>query len=98
MSHSSPLPFIKDLDKNLLVPYYLMSSYLYYKEDKSVLTDGEFDLLCLRLLDEWNDIVHWHKELINKDDLTSGTGYAISEYPSRVKFAAQSFYRRFKDK
>ena len=97
MSRDS-LPLIKNLNKNLLVPYYLMSSYLYYKEDKAVLLDSEFDLVCQRLLDEWDNIVHWHKELINKDDLTSGTGYAISEYPKRVKFAAQSFYRRFRDK
>ena len=94
MSRDS-LPLIKNLDKNLLVPYYLMSSYLYYKEDKSVLLDSEFDLVCQRLLDEWDDIVHWHKELINKDDLSAGTGYAISEYPNRVKYAALSFYSKY---
>ena len=94
MSRDS-LPLIKNLDKNLLVPYYLMSSYLYYKEDKAVLLDSEFDLVCQRLLDEWDDIVHWHKELINKDDLSAGTGYAIGEYPNRVKYAALSFYSKY---
>ena len=94
MSRNS-LPLIKNLDKNLLVPYYLMSSYLYYKEDKAVLLDSEFDLVCQRLLDEWDDIVHWHKELINKDDLSAGTGYAIGEYPNRVKYAALSFYSKY---
>ena len=94
MSRDS-LPLIKNLDKNLLVPYYLMSSYLYYKEDKAVLRDSEFDLVCQRLLDEWDDIVHWHKELINKDDLSAGTGYAIGEYPNRVKYAALSFYSKY---
>ena len=72
-----------------------MSSYLYYKEDKAVLLDSEFDLVCKRLYDEWDDIVHWHKELINKEDLIAGTGYAISKYPDRVKFAAHSFYHRY---
>ena len=94
MSRDS-LPLIKNLDKNLLVPYYLMSSYLYYKEDKAVLLDSEFDLVCQRLLDEWDNIVHWHKGLINKDDLLAGTGYAISEYPNRVKYAALSFYSKY---
>ena len=94
MSRDSLL-LIKNLDKNLLVPYYLMSSYLYYKEDKAVLLDSEFDLVCQRLLDEWDDIVHWHKELINKDDLSAGTGYAIGEYPNRVKYAALSFYSKY---
>ena len=94
MSRDS-LPLIKNLDKNLLVPYYLMSSYLYYKEDKAVLLDSEFDLVCQRLLDEWDDIVHWHKELINKDDLSAGTGYAIGKYPNRVKYAALSFYSKY---
>ena len=94
MSRDS-LPLIKNLNKNLLVPYYLMSSYLYYKEDKAVLLDSEFDLVCQRLLDEWDDIVHWHKELINKDDLSAGTGYAIGEYPNRVKYAALSFYSKY---
>ena len=94
MSRDS-LPLIKNLDKNLLVPYYLMSSYLYYKEDKAVLLDSEFDLVCQRLLDEWDNIVHWHKELINKDDLSAGTGYAIGEYPNRVKYAALSFYSKY---
>ena len=94
MSRDS-LPLIKNLNKNLLVPYYLMSSYLYYKEDKAVLLDSEFDLVCQRLLDEWDNIVHWHKELINKDDLSAGTGYAISEYPNRVKYAALSFYNKY---
>ena len=94
MSRDS-LPLIKNLNKNLLVPYYLMSSYLYYKEDKAVLLDSEFDLVCQRLLDEWDNIVHWHKELINKDDLSAGTGYAINEYPNRVKYAALSFYSKY---
>ena len=94
MSRDS-LPLIKNLDKNLLVPYYLMSSYLYYKEDKAVLLDSEFDLVCQRLLDEWDDIVHWHKELIIKDNLSAGTGYAIGEYPNRVKYAALSFYSKY---
>ena len=74
-----------------LVPYYLMSSYLYYKKDKQVLTDDEFDTLCKRLLDEWDSIEHMHKHLITKEDLQAGTGYAI-EYTNMIIGAAERWY------
>ena len=75
-----------------LVPYYLMSSYLYYKKDKQVLTDDEFDTLCKRLLDEWDSIEHMHKHLITKEDLQAGTGYAI-EYTNMIIGAAERWYK-----
>ena len=74
-----------------LVPYYLMSSYLYYQCDKQVLNDDEYDTLAKRLLDEWDSIEHMHKHLITKDDLTAGTGYAI-KYNNRIKNAAERWY------
>ena len=43
---------IDTLHTKQLVPYYLMSSYLYYHCDKSVLSDGDYDALGKRLLDE----------------------------------------------
>ena len=89
------IPTIRDLDKNLLVPYYLMNSYLYYKEDKSVLLDSEFDLLCKRLDAEWDSIDHYHKDLIDRDDLSAGTGFGISNYPDRVKYGARAFYQKY---
>ncbi len=75
-----------------LVPYYLMSSYLYYKKDKQVLTDDEFDTLCKRLLDEWDSIEHMHKHLITKEDLQAGTGYAI-KYTNMIMGAAERWYK-----
>ena len=74
-----------------LVPYYLMSSYLYYKKNKQVLTDDEFDTLCKRLLDEWDSIEHMHKHLITKEDLKAGTGYAI-KYTNMIIGAAERWY------
>ena len=82
-----------DLNKGLLIPYYLMSSYLYYKEDKSVLTDEEYDYLCKRLLDEWDSVEHMHKYLIDKGALKAGTGYQIKDYPARVIGGAKSWYK-----
>jgi len=77
-----------------LVPYYLMSSYLYYHCDKQVLNDDEFDALGKRLLDEWDSVEHMHKHLITKDDLTAGTGYAI-KYTNMIKNAAIRWHKEY---
>jgi len=81
---------IETLNINRLVPFYLMSSYLYYKEDKQVLTDEDFDRLAKRLLDNWDSVEHMHKHLISKEDLQAGTGYAI-QYTQRIINAAKSW-------
>ena len=67
-----------------------MSSYLYYKEDRQVLTDEEFDKLAKRLLDNWDSVEHMHKHLISKEDLQAGTGYAI-QYTQRIINAAKNW-------
>ena len=40
------------------------------------------------MLERWDDIDHYHKEYINKDDLEAGT--FLGEYPSRVEGALRS--------
>ncbi len=80
---------IEEISINRLVPVYLMSSYLYYKKDQSKLSDGEFDMLCKRMLDNWKQIKHPHKNLIKKKDLEAGTGYAIRKYPTIVMSSAE---------
>jgi NAD-dependent DNA ligase len=81
---------IETLYINRLVPFYLMSSYLYYKEDRQVLTDEDFDRLAKRLLDNWDSVEHMHKHLISKEDLQAGTGYAI-QYTQRIINAAKNW-------
>ena len=81
---------IETLHINRLVPFYLMSSYLYYKEDRQVLTDEDFDRLAKRLLDNWDKVEHMHKHLISKEDLQAGTGYAI-KYTQRIINAAKNW-------
>ncbi len=81
---------IETLHINRLVPFYLMSSYLYYKEDRQVLTDEDFDRLAKRLLDNWDSVEHMHKHLISKEDLQAGTGYAI-QYTQRIINAAKNW-------
>ena len=79
-------------NKNMLVPYYLMFSYAYYKENESLIPDTEYDQICQDLITNWNDITHWHKRLLNLDSLKAGTGYDI-KYPNRVVSAALSLIK-----
>jgi len=78
-------------DDNLLVQWYLILSYAYYIEDESLVSDNEYDALCIRLLDKFEEIEHHHKHLISKEDLRAGTGYALArkDYPSIVISAAK---------
>jgi hypothetical protein len=72
---------------NMLVPYYLMYSYAYYKENESLITDHEYDQICQDLITNWDNITHWHKPLLSLESLKAGTGYDI-KYPNRVVGAA----------
>ena len=72
---------------NMLVPYYLMYSYAYYKENESLVDDTEYDQICQDLITNWDTITHWHKPLLDLESLKAGTGYDI-KYPNRVVGAA----------
>ena len=72
---------------NMLVPYYLMYSYAYYKENESLVDDTEYDQICRELIEKWDTITHWHKPLLSLESLKAGTGYDI-KYPNRVVAAA----------
>ncbi len=74
---------LKSLSSNQLVPWFLMSSYLYYWCDFSLIQDSEFDALCVRLHKEWLKVTHRHRDLITRNDLKAGTGFAIriQDYP-----------------
>jgi len=78
---------IQNVSPNRLIPYYLMSSYLYYHANAQVLSDDDYDLMCKRMILEWDNINHPHKKLVTIDDLQAGTGYAI-QYTNMIKNAA----------
>ena len=80
-------PKIYDKNSNMLVPYYLMYSYLYYEKDSPIISAAEYDTICKRLHDEWDNIEHYHKHIINKEHLVAGTGYSL-KYPTIVKDSA----------
>jgi len=93
---SKSLYYWHDMDKvdiNRLVPYYLMSCYLYYELDLNVIEDYEFENICKKLLLKYDLIKHYHKYLLDKDALSASTGYGI-KYPTIVISAAKLWYGR----
>ena len=79
---------------NMMVPWYLMASFAYYKQADPIFTDGFFDEMGKTMLECWDDIEHFHKEYISKDDLNAGT--FLGEYPSRVEGGLQALRAKYK--
>ena len=84
---------LDNISINRLVPIYLMSSYLYYELDKNVLKDEEFDYICKKLYDNFDDVTHMHKHLLDKDNLKAGSGYGIT-YTNMIIGGANSWYKQ----
>ena len=80
---------------NMLVPYYLMFSYLYYEKNVSLIEDTEFDKLCQTLLEKYDNVEHMHKHLVSKESLTAGTGYDIV-YTNMIKDSAMKLKESWK--
>ena len=77
---------------DLLIPKYLIHSYLYYEQDTNLITDEEFNAICKELLDNFDEIEHPHKHLLDKESLKANTGFTI-KYPSIVKHCAKIRYK-----
>jgi NAD-dependent DNA ligase len=84
---------LSNVSLNRLVPIFLMSSYLYYEQDKSVLDDTQFDYLCKKLYSNWDKVEHMHKHIITKADLAVGSGYGI-QYTNMIIGGAMSWYKQ----
>lgn len=69
-------------NQNMAVPYYLMASYAYYKEDDPIFSDDYYDMLAKKILHNWESIEHYHKHLLDRDMLVAGS--YLGEYPSIV--------------
>lgn len=79
---------------NLLVPKYLIHSYLYYEKDVNIISDEEFNAICKELLENFDIIEHPHKYLIDKESLRANTGYDL-KYPTIAKHCAIIRYKEF---
>ena len=89
------MPRIWEQNENMLIPYYLMFSYLYYEKNISLIDDAEFDGMCKTLLDKLDTLTHMHKHLIKKESLTAGTGYDI-KYTNLIKDSAERLRNTWK--
>ncbi len=78
---------------NMLVPWYIMAAYAYYVEDNPLLTDGSFDRLATRLLENFDKVEHQHKEFIDKDALHAGS--YLGEYPTRIEDVVKQMRREY---
>ena len=90
------MPRIWEQNENMLIPYYLMLSYLYYEKNISLIDDAEFDGMCKTLLDKLDTLTHMHKHLIKKESLTAGTGYDI-KYTNLIKDSAMRLRNTWKN-
>jgi len=81
-------------NNNMLVPYYLMHSYLYYQKNEPIISDIEYDELCKTLKDKWNEVEHFHKHLVDVESLGAGTGYQV-EYNQRIANSAMLLYDEY---
>lgn len=79
---------VTEKNLNMTVPWYLMTSYAYYVEDNPLVSDGAFDRLAKTMLEQWDNIDHFHKDHIKVDDLKAGT--FLGEYPTRVPDAVKN--------
>lgn len=89
--HRMVADMVDGLESNMLIPFYLMLSYLYYDRDLSGVPDSEFDKLCNRLQNEWDSITHEHKQYVNREALAAGTGYHL-KYTNRIRGAAVAWF------
>ena len=90
------MPRIWVQNENMLIPYYLMFSYLYYEKNISLIDDAEFDGMCKTLLDKLDTLTHMHKHLVKKESLTAGTGYDI-KYTNLIKDSAMRLRNTWKN-
>ena len=81
------------VNPNMLVPYYLMHSFIYYEINDSIITDYEYDEICRELKDKWDDVTHYHKHLIDVNALGAGTGYQV-KYNKRIENASITLYNK----
>lgn len=80
---------------NLLVPWYLMASWMYYARDLSLVTDGFYDELCKTLDLYWDDVEHAHKHVVDRASVAAGTGYGVTtdRCPLTTRAAASALAR-----
>lgn len=58
---------------NVSVPWALMASYLYYHEDKTIISDVIYDSIIKDIVEHWDEIDHCHKKFLDFESLKSSS-------------------------
>lgn len=79
-----------------IVAWVLILSYCYYHFDTSLVEDTVYDSLCKNLLDNWDNIQHRHKHLIDEGSLRAGTLYhlKLEDYPLITRISAHELMEK----
>lgn len=74
---------------NMLVPWYLMGSYMFHWNRAPILSAGLFDLLSQRLRAEYHLLVHDYKPHVRRSDLRAGIcTMGEGDYPAGLRALA----------
>lgn len=73
-----------------LVSNYLMASYAYEHLGEIYMEDTAYDRVCQRLDEQFDEVSHTHKHLIDRSALSATTGYylKLEDYPLIVRSVA----------
>lgn len=85
---------------NVSVPWVLMASYLYYHEDKTILSDVVYDSVIKDIVEHWDEIDHCHKRFLDFESLkSSSTMFQMKscEYPLITISTAHRLLARLTD-
>ena len=85
---------IATMHPNKLISWFMIASYAYYHLDSSVMSDYDFDYLVKRILENWEDIDHPHKDLIKKTNTPPHIAEFMMRDIGRTPFG-QAVYRRY---
>lgn len=79
-----------------VVGWIVVASYAYYHLDVSLLSDTLFDQACKWLLDNYDDVEHRLKYLVDRDSLAAGSLYNVpmTSYPGGVRYLAEQYRDR----
>jgi NAD-dependent DNA ligase len=86
-----------DKELNKLFGHFLTCSYAYYKMDISLVTDEQYDKMCVVLGRNYGRLTHKYKFIVTPEDFDAGTGFAI-RYPAPMEWAIRQFVQQQKEK
>lgn len=76
---------------------FMVSSYLYYHMNRSIIPDTDYDRLAVELLEGYDRVSHIHKKYVTRRMLEAGTAYSIKSYPRMVVGAALRMLEEYQE-